>query len=327
VNQSAAIRNEEIASPLWRWCSVASVFALGQLFWERVLPVLLLIALGYLFQRCMRVDAATLNRVNLFLFVPALALVRLLETPFSASVLGKIALAVSLNMATLYALSWLLAIPMGWQRATVTTVALAAMFANAGNYGLPLVELVLGRKAVSYQALVFVLNNLLFFTVGVALMARSRQSLTATVQQVFSLPPVYAVMAGLLLPMLGVSLPIPVMTALRYLGDGLIPVALISLGAQLAERTEMGDGAALAAATCLRLIASPIVMVGVVHLLGLSGTLAKTLVLGAAAPAAVNTVVLAIELQVNPSLASAIVLVTTLLSALTVTVVAFWLTA
>jgi predicted permease len=49
--------------------------------------------------------------------------------------------------------------------------------------------------------------------------------------------------------------------------------------------------------------------------------------LGAAAPAAVNTVVLAIELQVNPSLASAIVLVTTLLSALTVTVVAFWLTA
>jgi len=58
------------------------VFALGQLFWERVLPVLLLITLGYLFQRRMRVDAVTLNRVNLFLFVPALALVRLLETPF-----------------------------------------------------------------------------------------------------------------------------------------------------------------------------------------------------------------------------------------------------
>jgi hypothetical protein len=305
--------------------SVAMMAALGRLFWERVLPVLLLIALGYLFQRRMRVDAATLNRVNLFLFVPALALVRLVETPFSASVLGKIASAVSLNMAALYALSWLLSILLRWQRATMTTVALAAMFANAGNYGLPLVELVLGRQAVSYQALVFVLNNLLFFTVGVVLMAGSQRPLKTTLRQMFSLPPVYAVAVGLLLPMVGISLPAPLMTALRYLGDGLIPVALTSLGAQLAERTEIGDGAALVAATCLRLIASPIIMVGVVHLLGISGTLAKTLILGAAAPAAVNTVVLAIELHVNPSLASAIVLVTTLLSALTVTLTAFWL--
>ncbi|GBD00242.1 hypothetical protein HRbin17_02780 [bacterium HR17] len=301
--------------------------ALAHLFWERVLPVLLLIALGYLFQRRMQVDTVTLNRINLYLFVPALALSRLLETPFSASLLGAIALAVSLNMLALYALSRLFSIPLRWQRTTVTTVSLGAMFGNAGNYGLPLVELVLGRQAVSYQALVFVLNNLLFFTLGVALMAGSRQSLKATVRQVFSLPPVYAVTAGLLLPMLGISLPIPVVTALRYLGDGLIPVALISLGAQLAERVEVRDATALTVAVVLRLVAAPLLMVGIVKLLGLSGVLAQTLILGAAAPTAVNTVVLAIELQVNPSLASAIVLVTTLLSAVTVTVTAFLLIA
>jgi predicted permease len=306
---------------------VAISVALAHLFWERVLPVLLLIALGYLFQRRMQVDTVTLNRINLYLFVPALALSRLLETPFSASLLGAIALAVSLNMLALYALSRLFSIPLRWQRTTVTTVSLGAMFGNAGNYGLPLVELVLGRQAVSYQALVFVLNNLLFFTLGVALMAGSRQSLKATVRQVFSLPPVYAVTAGLLLPMLGISLPIPVVTALRYLGDGLIPVALISLGAQLAERVEVRDATALTVAVVLRLVAAPLLMVGIVKLLGLSGVLAQTLILGAAAPTAVNTVVLAIELQVNPSLASAIVLVTTLLSAVTVTVTAFLLIA
>ncbi len=40
---------------------MASVFALGQLFWERVLPVLLLIALGSLFQCRMLMGAITLN--------------------------------------------------------------------------------------------------------------------------------------------------------------------------------------------------------------------------------------------------------------------------
>lgn len=40
---------------------MTSVFALGQLFWGRVLPVLLLIALGSLFQCRMLMGAITLN--------------------------------------------------------------------------------------------------------------------------------------------------------------------------------------------------------------------------------------------------------------------------
>ncbi|MCS7187717.1 MAG: hypothetical protein RMK89_12300, partial [Armatimonadota bacterium] len=76
---------------------MAFVSALGLLFWERVFPILLLVALGYLFQRRMKVDASTLNRVNLYLFVPALTLSRLAETPLSVQTIWTVAIAVLLN--------------------------------------------------------------------------------------------------------------------------------------------------------------------------------------------------------------------------------------
>jgi predicted permease len=80
--------------------------SLGLLFWERILPILLLVALGYSFQRRMRIDASTLNRVNLYLFVPALTLSRLAETPLSASTIGTVAIAVFLNTLFLWLVSW-----------------------------------------------------------------------------------------------------------------------------------------------------------------------------------------------------------------------------
>ncbi|MCS7193126.1 MAG: AEC family transporter, partial [Armatimonadetes bacterium] len=79
-------------------------------------------------------------------------------------------------------------------------------------------------------------------------------------------------------------------------------------------------------AAVLRLVVSPISMSVIVRLLGIQPELGRVLILGAAVPTAVNTALLAIELQVNPSLASAIVLVTTLLCPVTVTVAAFFVT-
>ncbi len=296
------------------------------LFWERVLPILLLIALGYAFQRRMGVDANTLNRVNLYLFVPALTLSRLAETPLSVRVITLIAAAVLANAFVLWLSSRLIGQLFRWDSLRQATVTLGAMLGNSGNYGLPLIELILGRAFSGYQALVLALNNVLTFTVGIWLLARTRLSVQEAVRQVLSMPLLYAVTLGIVLSITDASLPVPLLTALRYLGDGLIPVALVTLGVQLAGQAALQDGAALGVAAFLRLVVSPLSMVAIVHWLGTPSELARVLILGAAVPTAVNTALLAIEFQVNPTLAAAIVLVTTILSALTVTLTAFFVT-
>ncbi len=296
------------------------------LFWEQVLPILLLIALGYAFQRRMGVDANTLNRVNLYLFVPALTLSRLAETPLSVRVITLIAAAVLANAFVLWLSSRLIGQLFRWDSLRQATVTLGAMLGNSGNYGLPLIELILGRAFSGYQALVLALNNVLTFTVGIWLLARTRLSVQEAVRQVLSMPLLYAVTLGIVLSITDASLPVPLLTALRYLGDGLIPVALVTLGVQLAGQAALQDGAALGVAAFLRLVVSPLSMVAIVHWLGTPSELARVLILGAAVPTAVNTALLAIEFQVNPTLAAAIVLVTTILSALTVTLTAFFVT-
>lgn len=302
------------------------VGAVVVLFCERVLPILLLVALGYLFQRRMRVDASALNRVNLYLFVPALTLSRLSETPLAASTVIIIGVAVLLNAASLSLLSRFVGWMKRWSVSIQTTVTLGAMLGNSGNFGLPLIELVLGRQFVGYQALVLAFNNVLTFTFGLWLLTRTKLSLPQAVKQILSMPLIYAVILGILISLTKMSLPKPLLISLRYLGDGLIPVALVTLGVQLAERVELKDGAALVAAAFLRLVASPISMFAIVYLFGIPPELGKVLILGSAVPTAVNTALLAIETNVNPSLASAIVMVTTVISPVTITLVAFLVT-
>lgn len=287
---------------------------------------MLLVALGYLFQRRMRVDASALNRVNLYLFVPALTLSRLSETPLAASTVIIIGVAVLLNAASLSLLSRFVGWMKRWSVSIQTTVTLGAMLGNSGNFGLPLIELVLGRQFVGYQALVLAFNNVLTFTFGLWLLTRTKLSLPQAVKQILSMPLIYAVILGILISLTKMSLPKPLLISLRYLGDGLIPVALVTLGVQLAERVELKDGAALVAAAFLRLVASPISMFAIVYLLGIPPELGKVLILGSAVPTAVNTALLAIETNVNPSLASAIVMVTTVISPVTITLVAFLVT-
>lgn len=274
----------------------------------------------------MRVDASALNRVNLYLFVPALTLSRLSETPLAASTVIIIGVAVLLNAASLSLLSRFVGWMKRWSVSIQTTVTLGAMLGNSGNFGLPLIELVLGRQFVGYQALVLAFNNVLTFTFGLWLLTRTKLSLPQAVKQILSMPLIYAVILGILISLTKMSLPKPLLTSLRYLGDGLIPVALVTLGVQLAERVELKDGAALVAAAFLRLVASPISMFAIVYLLGIPPELGKVLILGSAVPTAVNTALLAIETNVNPSLASAIVMVTTVISPVTITLVAFLVT-
>jgi predicted permease len=104
------------------------------------------------------------------------------------------------------------------------------MLGNSGNYGLPLIELVLGRQFVGFQALVLAINNVLTFTVGIWLLARSKLSIAEATKQVLSMPLIYAVLLGIVLSATQTSLPKPLLVSLKYLGDGLIPVALGDFG-------------------------------------------------------------------------------------------------
>jgi predicted permease len=121
----------------------------------------------------------------------------------------------------------------------------------------------------------------------------------------------------------GLPLPTPVYTALDTVADGLVPVALVTLGAQMAVLKVPRLSRPLGLSLALRLLVGPVLSFALVigmKMLGapLHGDLAQALVTSASYPTAVNSALVAIEYDNEPEFASAAVFYSTLISAITV---------
>ena len=105
------------------------------------------------------------------------------------------------------------------------------------------------------------------------------------------------------------------------LGDASIPLMLVILGLQIADvrawpRNRM---ALICLAVFLQILMTPVVALLVAHWMGLTGLARQAAVLQASMPAAVVTTVLAVEYELDTTLISGTVMLTTLLSPLTLT--------
>ena len=96
-------------------------------------------------------------------------------------------------------------------------------------------------------------------------------------------------------------------------------VALVTLGVQLSKTDVRGMKGPLTRSIVIRLLGGPCVGLGLTWLFGFEGQTAAILILGTAAPAAVNTALLAYEFKANSQFAAATVFFTTLLSIVVVT--------
>ena len=291
-----------------------------QLFVHNVLPVLCIMAAGYVAQKRLNLDIVTLNRLNLYVFVPGLLLACLMNPGLDLGASGVIAVLCAAHQVALLGLGWFLCRVFRVDRDSAATASLAAMSGNCGNFGIPLIELAFGPAGVALQAVVIAISNLGCYTLGVAAVSYGKHKTGGLVASLLRLPSLYAVALALALRHCGRALPGPVAVAVDYVYRGLVPVALVTLGAQLAAARGRGQPVPLTVAVVLRLVVAPLMMYGLVRLVGVNGLAARVLVVGAAVPAAVNTVVLAVEFDNQPSLAAHIVLVTTLLAAVTVSV-------
>jgi predicted permease len=117
----------------------------------------------------------------------------------------------------------------------------------------------------------------------------------------------------------GVALPAPLATTVHLLSQACIPLFLVILGLQLRASRALGPRAPLAVAVGMRLVAGPLLALGLAPLFGLEGTPHQAAVLQSAMPSAVICTVLAAEYDAAPGFVTAAVFLTTLLSPLTLT--------
>jgi malate permease and related proteins len=265
-----------------------------------VFPVFAIVLGGWLYGRRHKPDMAFANQLNMDVFLPALVFAALADKSFDIVANQALAWGAVVMILGSGLLAWPLAKLIG---VAPKTFVPPMMFNNCGNLGLPLAVLAFGDQALGPAVIMFILSNLLHFSLGAWLLDRHVKWWT-----LWRIPVVAASLVGFLVSLAGIAIWEPLKFAIKMMGDVSIPLLLFSLGVRVADSTlsavRIGVIGALAR-PALGLAISWCVAVA----LGLEGLPKSMLLLFGALPPAVLNYVFAERYQQEPGVAASIVLI------------------
>ncbi len=195
----------------------------------------------------------------------------------------------------------------------------ATLFSNTGFMGIPLVQGIVGDTGVIYASFGVVVFNILCWTYGYSMMSGGAKM---NLKTLLLNPGVIGLAFGLPIYFLGLQLPAVVSEPLGLLADLNTPLAMLVIGTYIAGadlHSFMSD-MAVYRVSFLRLIAAPLIYLGLLLVIQPGETLFVSTMVQAATPVAANTVLFAVQYKRDSELASKLVAVSTVLSIITIPV-------
>lgn len=284
------------------------------------LPIIALVVIGYVAQPRLKLDIATLNRVQVYVVMPAF-LVHFLSN-------GKQPISVIWPVVYFGCVQFLILIPLGWalvllfrmRKSLGPMMGLGTAYANVGFFGIPVTQLAFGDEYLIYQSVLTALMAVLVCTVGVALLAPRGGSPLGKVKTAFETPLIPSVVVGLALRGFQVELPTVVSQPMQFLGSIFTPLALYTLGAQVAAsriaRIEWGPQMLI---LFLKFLVAPALTWWICNVMGLAPDLTAVIVVAASTPVGVLVTIFAAEYKTESEFISTAVVISTALSPIFVT--------
>ena len=283
-----------------------------------VLPVGLIILIGFIIGRTLPLQRSTLSQLALYVLSPALVIDSLYRNklPFSSS--SKLLIGFALTSATIYIavglISKLLKLATPLSRAITAII----MFPNNGNMGLPVVTFALGTAGLDRAIVYMIGSSFLMFCFGPAIIRG--KGILEGFKLTLKLPLIWAILFGTSLRLLSIKLPWGLDKSIQQLGAAAIPIALIVLGMQLSQ-TKFQPKIKEFLVVLARLIVAPAIAYCVGRLLQLETLDLQVLVLQSAMPTAVNSFIIVTEFGGDKDLVARAIVTSTLMSFITLPII------
>ena len=264
-----------------------------------IIPVFLIVAIGYGYARRAVPDLSVFNRIALDVLAPVLVYSALASRDFHLADHGPLLIGSAVLILGGGLLAWPLASLVGAQPRTLVPVV---MFNNCGNMGLPLALLAFGPAHFGAAVALFSVSNLFHFSLGARITsasARTRDLLTS--------PLMIGTALGFASALTDLRPPDMLLSGLKLLGDALLPMMLFALGVRLTSLTRHGLAPGLLGALARPLIGLAI-GIPLAWALGLEGAARGQLLLFAALPPAVMQFMLADRYRQEPEKVAAMIM-------------------
>lgn len=280
-----------------------------------VIPVFAVAAVGFVFgRRQLRMPQMDfINHANVMVFCPALVFSALLDNPVdlleswplvAAGVLVIVLPGVVLALMPVRGIS---------RRAFLVP----GMFRNTGNIGIPLMMLAYGKGLLGDIVVLFVLSNLLQFSLGLFLLSQGIGR-----WMWLKNPNIWAGVLGVLLASHQDWIPVFIRTSIELMGQIAIPLMLFALGVRLSQGRVTQVGLALKI-NLLYLLAGALCFPLVAWMLPLTADWTRLLALSVMLPPAVLNYLLSEQYKVEPRTVASVVLLGNLMSVVTIPLVVY----
>jgi hypothetical protein len=298
-----------------------------------IVPIFILISLGYLLSKKFNLNIFTLSKLSFYLFVPAFIFVNIYTTTLRFEML-KVLLCGILLLVTNDIIGRSIAKIRKYDIGLTNAFKNSIMFNNSGNIGLSLITLIFANapfvidgktpylnEAIMAQIMILVLQNISVNTLGFFNAGRATMDFKDSIMKIFTMPSIYAIPIAFVCKGLQFDITTTVLwPALEYLKNGLVPMALLTLGVQLSKTTFNFRNVDVYISVFTRTIVGPILAIFFIYICGFKGVIAQTVLIAYSVPTAVNTALIAVECDSYQDFASQAVMVSTIFSAVTLTV-------
>lgn len=275
---------------------------------EIVLPTFFTIFLGYLVGKFTRINVAPVVDITLYVGVPALVLVTLLNKEIVLLDAAKMWASSLIIMFGCLLIAWLV-FKLIRRKHSGLYVSISMM--NTVNIPFPVIYLAYGAEGLVGATLFYIPNVVMMYTLGIYIMAGKRWK--DNVKEVLRQPVIYAAVIGLLLNFLNVRVPELVVDSLDFIAMMAIPIVLIILGHNLSG-VKIASFPTTLLSCFLRMGVGLAIGLAIVNALNITGVFRSVVILDSAMPAAATSVLFATKYRNEAEMVSSVVFLTTLIS-------------
>jgi len=300
-----------------------------------LLPVFLIIALGKVLRQTEFFSdslAKSLNRLTYWIALPALLIDKVSNAAFNSGDVTRMSLLLVLATLGSILAGYIAVFTLKLDRRSTGAFVQGSMRSNNAFVGLPVIIYSMTRLSPDIAALatVALAPSILFYNVFsvIILLAhgdRQKRSLGATIllfiKQLLLNPLLIACAIGLLFNRFGIALPSAIQHTVTALGDTSLALALLSIGAALSFKGLRTGLISSMCASSIKVFIQPLIGLGLAVLWNIPPVERQILLIYLACPTAVASYVMADIFNSDRDLAAHIIVVSTLLSALSLTAV------
>lgn len=286
-----------------------------------ILPVFVVMILGFVFGRTNKPDIRSFTRLVWNITGPCLAFSALVTSTIPDDDFARIFVFVILSTLLVWPVSIIAARLLHLDRPTSASFQLSVLFGNVVNYGFPVLLFAFGPGGVERGVVFMTANQVLLATLAVFIASRGHASLRESLGNIFRVPLLYASILGFIVNRLAIPIPKPLFDPINLTGQANLMLMLLILGMQLASTQIADSKKAIAVAVALRLGVTVVVGAIGAALLGMQGLTRQAVITESGTPTAVYATVIATEYKLNANFAAACILISTLLSMVTLTIV------